>query len=131
MYIPKYFLHELKIIDSTYFVEIDYNKGLYRIVKEVDVVIPSKMNGSIRIRGPRAVDVFTHLNDAALTHLRYRKWLGRQMNIVENPKKELAYLEAQDKAAMAKEKEIGYEMMAEGFFEGYKLSQRKSINMGG
>ena len=120
MHVPKWFTRELSFVDPSYYVRTNEQTQVYEIVKDSDIVIPSKMNGPIRITGPKVVDVFRYLNDSALTHLRYRKYLGRQMNIVENPKKELAYLEAQEKAAMRKEKEIGYEMMAEGMYEGYK-----------
>ena len=126
MYVPRWFLRELRFIDPTSRVEYD-GKPLYRIVKDVDMIIPVPFRGTIHVKGPRTVDVFPYLNDSALTHLRYRKWLGRRMNIIENPKKELAYLEAQEKAAMAKEREIGYEMMAEGMYEGYRLSQKHSV----
>jgi len=128
MTIPKWFKRELSFVDPTYYVRINKATMVYEIVKDVDIRIPFRDRTVARITGPRVVDVFRYLNDAALDHLRYRKWLGRRMKIVENPGRELAYLQAQEKAAMQKQKQIGYEMMSEGMMEGYRLSKKASVS---
>jgi hypothetical protein len=95
---------------------------------DADVVVESPMRGAYRITGPKTVDVFKHLNADALMHLRYRKWLGRQMKIVEKPGAEFSYLLAQEKAAKAKEMDLAYDMMTEGFKEGYRLDRKHSVS---
>jgi hypothetical protein len=128
MRIPQWFKKELKYIDASYYVRTIENGQLYEIVMNVDRELKFRDGTVYHITGPKVVDVFRYLNDAALNTLRYRKWLGRQMNIIENPQKELDYLAKQEAAAKAKEKEIANEMVAEGMYEGYRLSQQHSVS---
>jgi len=123
---PKWFLRQLSCIDPTYYIRLNEETHLYEIVKDVDHVIPFRDGQKYRLRGPRIVDVFIRLNDDALNKLRYRKYLGRRMNILENPQKEFNFMKAQETAAKAKEKALCDEMVAEGISEGYKYEiQRK------
>jgi len=126
--VPNWFKRELRTVDHRYRVEVDEPGQIYRIVMDADVIMESPFQGAFRITGPKVVDVFQHLNDDALTHLRYRKWLGRQMKIVENPRAEWSYLLAQEKAAKAKEMNIAHDMMAEGMMEGYKIDRKHSVS---
>jgi hypothetical protein len=127
--IPDWFVREMKrTIDHRYRVEVDEATKIYKIVMDSDVVVESPMRGAFRITGPKTVDVFTHLNADALMHLRYRKWLGRQMKIIENPQREFAFLMAQEKAAKAKEMNLAHEMMAEGLQEGYRIDRKHSVS---
>ena len=128
LHVPRWFKRELSFIDPTYYVKKDSPDGPYAIMKDADIYIKFRDGTVYKTKEPRVVDSFMRLNDAALTHLRYRKWLGRQMKIIENPGRELAYLEAQEKAAMAKERELGNDMAAEGFHEGYRLSKKHSVS---
>jgi hypothetical protein len=123
-----WFLRELRIIDHRYRVIPVEETQSYRIVMDAEVIVESPMRGAFRITGPKTVDVFQHLNDAALTTLRYRKYLGRKMKIIENPRAEWNFLLAQEKAAKAKEMNIAHEMMAEGMMEGYKIDRKHSVS---
>jgi hypothetical protein len=123
-----WFLRELRIIDHRYRVIPVEKTQSYRIVMDAEVIVESPMRGAFRITGPKTVDVFQHLNDAALTTLRYRKYLGRKMKIIENPRAEWNFLLAQEKAAKAKEMNIAHEMMAEGMMEGYKIDRKHSVS---
>ena len=123
-----WFLRELRIIDHRYRVIPVEETQSYRIVMDADVVVESPVRGAFRITGPKVVDVFQHLNADALMHLRYRKWLGRQMKIIENPRAEWNYLQAQERAAKAKEMNIAHDMMAEGFMEGYRIERKHSVS---
>jgi hypothetical protein len=125
---PAWFLRELKTVDPNYYVVANEEARVYRIMMNSDVVVESPMRGAFRITGPKTVDVFQHLNADALMHLRYRKWLGRQMKIIENPQNELAFLMAQEKAAKAKEMNLAHEMMAEGLQEGYRIDRKHSVS---
>jgi len=125
---PAWFLRELKTIDYRYRVEANEETQSYRIVMDADVVVESPVRGAFRITGSKVVDVFQHLNADALMHLRYRKWLGRQMKIIENPRAEWSYLLAQEKAAKAKEMNIAHDMMAEGMMEGYRIERKHSVS---
>jgi hypothetical protein len=95
---------------------------------DADVVVESPVRGAFRITGPKTVDVFQRLNADALMHLRYRKWLGRQMKVIENPNAEWNFMVAQERAAKAKEMNIAHEMMAEGMMEGYKIERKHSVS---
>jgi hypothetical protein len=125
---PAWFLRELRMIDHRYRAEADEQGQIYRIIMDSDIVIESPIYGEHRITGPKVVDVFQHLNADALMHLRYRKWLGRQMKIIENPRAEWNYLQAQERAAKAKEMNIAHDMMAEGFMEGYRIERKHSVS---
>lgn len=126
--VPNWFKRELRIIDHRYRVEPNEESQIYRIVMDAEVVIESPFRGAFRITGPKTVDVFKHLNADALTALRRRKWWGRQLKIVENPRAEWNYLLAQEKAAKAKEMDLAYDMMTEGFKEGYRLDRKHSVS---
>lgn len=125
---PAWFLRELKTVDPTYYVRTKEDTQVYEIVKDADILVESPMRGAFRITGPKVVDVFRYLNDEALTHLRHRKYLGRRMNILESPQKEFSFLMAQEKAAKQKEMNIAYDMMTEGFQEGYKIERKHSVS---
>jgi hypothetical protein len=127
---PKWFISELACIDPTYYVRIKEESQVYEIVKDADVVIEDPQYGmrAYRITGPKVVDVFRYLNAEALTKLRYRKWLGRQMKIVENPRAEFNFLLAQEKAAKEKEMRLAYDMMSEGLMEGYRIDRKHSVS---
>ena len=62
MYIPRGFLRGLKTVDLDYKVFIDEESGIYDITKD-----------------EKRVDCFTILNDATLTELRHRKWIGKRI----------------------------------------------------
>jgi len=123
-----WFLRELRIIDHRYRVIPVEETQSYRIVMDADVVVESPVRGAFRITGPKTVDVFQRLNADALMHLRYRKWLGRQMKVIENPNAEWNFMVAQERAAKAKEMNIAHEMMAEGMMEGYKIERKHSVS---
>lgn len=125
---PAWFLRELRIIDHRYRVVPSEETQSYRIVMDADVVVESPTSGAFRITGPKTVDVFQHLNADALMHLRYRKWLGRQMKVIENPNAEWNFMVAQERVAKAKEMNIAYEMMTEGLQEGYKIDRKHSVS---
>lgn len=129
--IPGWFVREMqRTIDHRYFVEADENAQVYRVVMDADVVVSAPQYGmrAKRIVAPKTVDVFKHLNADALMHLRFRKWRGRQMKILENPRAEWSYLVAQEKEAKDKEMRLAYDMMAEGFMEGYRLDRKHSVS---
>lgn len=126
--VPRWFKRELRTVDERYYVEVDERARIYRILMKSDVVVESPMLGSYRIVGPKTVDVFQHCNATAIMHLRYRKWLGRRMKIIENPRAEMAFMQAQEKAAKEKEMRLAYDMMAEGFMEGYRLDRKHSVS---
>jgi hypothetical protein len=128
---PKWFLSELACIDPTYYVRAKEESQIYEIVKDADVVIESPFRGAFRITGPKVVDVFRYLNADALTKLRKRKWWGRQLKIIENPRAEFNFLLAQEKAAKAKEMDLAHDMMTEGLLEGYRIDRKKSWSYGG
>ena len=124
----KWFLRELACVDSTYYVRVKEDTQVYEIIKDADVVVESPMRGAFRITGPKTVDVFQHLNADALTSLRRRKYIGRQMKILERPNAEWEYLIAQERAAKQKEMAIAHDMMAEGMMEGYKIDRKHSVS---
>lgn len=126
--VPRWFKRELRMVDERYYVEVDEQARIYRILMKSDVVVESPMLGSYRIVGPKTVDVFQHCNANAIMHLRYRKWLGRKMKIIENPRAEMAFMQAQEKAAKDKEMRLAYDMMAEGLMEGYRLDRKHSVS---
>ena len=123
-----WFLRELRIIDHRYRVIPVEETQSYRIVMDSDVMVESPMRGAFRITGPKTVDVFQHLNADALTSLRRRKYIGRQMKILERPNAEWEYLIAQERAAKQKEMAIAHDMMAEGMMEGYKIDRKHSVS---
>jgi hypothetical protein len=125
---PAWFVRELKTVDHRYRVEVRESSQVYAIVMDADVVVESPIRGAFRITGPKTVDVFQHLNDDALTALRRRKYIGRQMKILERPNAEWEYLIAQERAAKAKEMNLAHEMMAEGMMEGYKIDRKHSVS---
>lgn len=131
MVIPRWFIKELKTVDERYYVVADEETRLYKIMMNSDIVVHSKFRGAHRITGPKTVDVFRHLNANALTHLRYRKWLGRQMKIMEKPNAEWNFIQAQEKEAKKKEMDLAHEMIAEGLQEGYRIERRHSVSLGG
>jgi len=126
--IPNWFKRELRTVDERYYIEADESAQIYRIMLMADVVVESPFRGSYRITGPKTVDVFQHLNADAIMHLRYRKWLGRRLKIIENPQAEWAYLQAQEKAAKQKEMDLAYDMMAEGGMEAYKIDRKHTVS---
>ena len=128
--IPAWFRRELRTVDHRYRVEADEKAQVYRVVMDSDVVIHLPQYGmkGKRIIGPKTVDVFRHLNADAIMHLKYRKWLGRQMKIVENPRAEFNFLLAQEKAAKEKEMRLAYDMMSEGLMEGYRIDRKHSVS---
>jgi hypothetical protein len=126
--VPNWFKRELRTVDPNYYVVINEESQVYRIMMNSDVVVQSPFRGAYRIIGPKTVDVFRYLNDEALTKLRYRKWLGRQMKIIENPNAEWNFLQAQEKAAKAKEMDLVYDMMAEGGMEAYKIDRKHTVS---
>lgn len=125
---PAWFVRELRIIDHRYRIVPSEESQSYRIVMDADIIIPHKINGSIHIQGPKTVDVFRYLNDDALTKLRQRKYWGRMMKIIENPRVEWNFLQNQEKAAKQKEMDLAHEIMAEGIMEGYRIERKHSVS---
>lgn len=75
--IPQWFLKELLLIDSTYFVKWDTHfNSYYSVHKRMNINRLDKDTGVIiNIKNP-VVATFKHLNHSALDNLRKRKRIG-------------------------------------------------------
>ncbi|MFA5377645.1 MAG: hypothetical protein WC455_17980 [Dehalococcoidia bacterium] len=123
------FLRLLKIVDPTYYVRMRPEAGLYEIIKDKDVRVWFP-DGTVRWRKePRVVGTYRYCSDGVISELQYRKWLGRQMNIVDKPMAEINAMRAAEKERMAKIKEEGYDQMAYGGVDSYKMGRRHSVNL--
>lgn len=132
MQIPEFFRKELALIDPTYRIELEAEKGVYRIIKPVSVKFNDKrLNRFLHVHGDRTVDVFTDLNQAALDKLKYRKRLGENMKIVENPMNELKYWRDQEEEAKKKEKDLMIDMIAAGLMKMHKFQTTQTWVMPG
>lgn len=129
MILPTWFEKAVKDVDPTYRVEIEDN--LVCIIKDVDVTLPAGGGRTAHVRGPRTIDVFEYANDAAIESLRRKKYMGRRMNIVENPMNELRYLKSLDDEAKKKRVELGTDMIAEGLMGMHKFEHSKTFVMPG
>lgn len=124
MYIPKYFIRELKNIDKALYVVKDYELGMFDIYKEVEVEVPKKL-GSFLYKEHRMIDSFRYLNDDALMHLRYRKWLGNKFETAKDPRKYWKWMKDQEKKVKEKKIEEARDMQAKGWIEAYNWDKRK------
>lgn len=132
MEIPSWFKKELRIVDPTYWVKMDKEKGLYQIVKDVDIWIELPHHHKrARVRGPRIVTISRDLNQALIDDLKHRKELGRKLNIVENPMNELRYLKEQEDAAKKKEEELMLDMITEGIMKADRFANTMTVDYGG
>jgi len=122
MYIPRSFLHELKIIDPELFVVQDYETGTYDIWKDCEFDVGNK-----HWKEERMIDSFERLNDDALTKLRYRKWLGRKYNVVEDPKRYHAWIKETNKVAIEKKHNLALDMMTRGFMKIHEHGTKKTF----
>jgi hypothetical protein len=148
MYVPKWFLRELKIIDPTYFVTWNDEYQYFEIRKKMNmekiVEVPGKeiLSGEelhglrrpqllkITMRNP-TVAVFKILNDQALIDMRKRKYIGLKFQRNNDPLAYLKWIMAQNKEAKAKKEEIAHEMITDGIMKMHKLETSKTFDMGG
>lgn len=124
MYIPKYFIRELKNIDPAMYVVKDCELGAYDIWKEVEVEVPTKSKPFL-YKEHRMVASFDRLNDAALADLRYRKWLGNRFETAKDPRKYWKWMKDQEKAIKAKKIETARDMQARGWMGIYNRGRKK------
>lgn len=130
---PKWFLKELACIDPTYYVRINYEAEMYDVMKEAEIYIKFRDGTIYKRKEPKVVGSYKHLNYATLTSLRYRKWLGRQMSIVEHPERERKMMKEKDEAHKARMREEGNELVAHGLIEHDMISNKRkqSFSYGG
>ncbi len=126
--IPKWFLRELKIIDPTYYVKINDEAQTYDVMKDADIYLKFRDGTVYKKKAPRVVGSYQHAVESVLTSLRYRKWLGRQMKIVEKPNAEREAMQKKDAESMEKHKEEGFDMMTYGFKEAYEVDRKHSVS---
>ena len=114
---PRWFLRELEIIDSTYYVVFNKRCRYYEIKKQMNVVKDRRL---VVVRPTLAV--FPRLNDRALNNLRERKYIGRKY--ARDPKLYLKYINKLNEEAKKKKEDLAIEMMAEGYMKIHNLDRR-------
>jgi hypothetical protein len=125
---PKWFLRELRIIDPTYYVKVNEAARTYDVMKDAEIYLKFRDGTVYKRKEPRVVGSYPLANERALTSLRYRKWLGRQMRIIEKPGAEREAMRKEEEARMAKHKEEGFDMMTYGFKEAYAVDRKHSVS---
>jgi hypothetical protein len=130
---PKWFVNELHCIDPTWYVRINEDAQEYEIMKMAEIYLKFKDGTIYKKKEPRVVGSYKHCNYSALTSLRYRKWLGRQMDIVNHPERERKAMKDSDDAKKAKMKEEGNDLVAHGLIEHdtYANKRKQSFSYGG
>lgn len=122
MYILDSFKKSLKIIDPELFVVMDYETNTYDIWKDCEFEV-----GNTHWKEERMIDSFEFLNDDALTHLRYRKWLGREYNTVDDPKRYQAWIKETNKIAIEKKHNLALDMMTRGWMKIHDHKTKKTF----
>jgi hypothetical protein len=125
---PRWFLKELACIDPTYYVRVNYEAEMYDVMKEAEIYIKFRDGTIYKRKEPRVVGSYPHANYEALTSLRYRKFLGRQMRIIEKPGIELEKMRQEEAERMGKIKEEGFDMMSYGLKDGYEVDKRHTVS---
>ena len=117
---PRWFEKELKIIDDTYFIVFNRKYHYYEIKKQMNII----QEGHLVVVKP-TLAVFRRLNDRALNNLRERKCEGRKYAGKDN--EYLNHLKRLNEDAKVKKRELGMEVMAEGYVRIHNLDRRKTF----
>jgi hypothetical protein len=133
MEVPGWFKRELRCIDPTYYVRVNTVAQSYDVMKDAEIYLKFKDGTVYQRKEPRVVGSYPYANSEALTNLRYRKWLGRQMKIVEHPERERKMLQEAEDEHKRKEQDAGTELVAQGLIEHDNLAnkRRQSWSYGG
>jgi hypothetical protein len=127
-YVPRWFKRLLAIVDPTYYVRRPRPDGPYEIMKDAEIYLKFKDGTEICRREPRVVDTTPYLGDRIIQKLQYRKWLGRQMRILDKPNAEREAWQRHDADKKAKMKEEGFEQAAYGLKDGYEVDKRHTVS---
>ena len=115
--VPNWFKRELKILDPKYYVVYNDHYNYFEIKHTVRII----RHGREFISRPNLA-VFKVLNDAAMTNLRKRKYVGRKFQ--GDTKKYLNWIRRNNEEAKEKKRQIGLEMMTEGYMRIHNLGRR-------
>lgn len=115
--IPRWFERELKLLDPKYFVVYNDHYDYFEIKHTVRMI----RHGKELISKPNLA-TFKVLNDAAMTNLRYRKHLG--LKFQGDTDKYLNWIRSMNKESKAKSRQLGLEMMTEGYMRIYNLGRK-------
>jgi len=129
--IPNWFLKELEIIDSTYFVKWNNTWEYFTIHKKMNINRIDKLTGiCVNIKNP-IVATFKHLNHESLNNLRKRKRIGEKFCKPHDPYAYLNFIVQQNKDGKEKAKQLAREMIYEGFKKIYRHLTTKQFDLGG
>jgi len=123
--ISKWFLRELKLLDPDLKVRYNPDLNYFEVTKVVNAYLPKKGGGYAHIQRELIRAVYDHLNDEALTNIRYRQYLGRKHNAKGDPNAYMKLIMEENKAAKAKESRRAREMIAEGARRMYMVGRQK------
>ncbi len=124
----KWFLRLLKDINPEFYVKIDYQNRVYLICR-MKYVPETHADGSVHyIQEERIVDDFEHLNDAAMAHLRYRKWLGTKYRTAEGVERWRLYLKERKTERVRRERLRKADDWAPEIESIYKSDERHTVS---
>lgn len=123
MTIPEWFVKDLEVIDTTYFVVPNEEFGYFEIKKRLDIERKDKINGvKVRVKDP-TVAVFKSLNEDALLSLRKRKYDGLRYR--QDMMAYLKDIKRHNEESRKKAIEIAREQVAEGFIKIFNWGKKK------
>lgn len=143
--VPSWFERELACIDPSYFVVWNDLYRYYEIKRKMDFKRTVEIEGGatsdgrghgvvtedkiikIAMHNP-TVAVFKILNDAALTDLRQRKYMGLKFHRAYRDDEFLKWIARENREAKAKKEELARELIATGFMEMHRLERRHTVN---
>jgi hypothetical protein len=113
MHIPSWWKKELKIIDPALSVVWNEHLRYFEVWKTLEY---KPLNSRRMVKEPVLRACFDRLNDAGLTNLRHRQWIGRHI-MRGSAENYIKWIKDEEKAEKAKEIDRSRDMMAHGFME--------------
>ncbi len=129
--IPNFFLRELKIIDPTYYVVYDPEIRTFDIMQDIKERVRRKDGSYEWTITSLLLDFFNHPNDEALTRLRWRKRLGIRLNLIEHPKRHMAWIKRINAENKARKSKLAIDMIAEGYKKIHQHNTSMTLDYGG
>lgn len=132
---PEWFLKELAVIDSSYFLFFNEEYQYWEVKKRMDFNrkigenVASNIQLRARAKNP-TVAVFKRLNDDAILEMRKRKYLGLKHNRLYREDDYINWIIQQNREAKSKKKELADEMVADGAMRWFKARHSHQVDYG-
>lgn len=133
---PAWFVKELAVVDSTYFLWFNEEYDYWEVKKKMDFnrKIDEDVAKNIQLRARAknpTVAVFRRLNDDAILEMRKRKYLGLKHHRAYRDDDYINWIISQNREAKAKKKELADEMIADGAMRWHKARTSHRVDYGG